>query len=277
MPDNRKLRLAAVQMHSGSDWRVNLERAVARIVEAAEAGADVVALPENFACMGGEEARGRIAEKWESEISLALKAVAAAKGVLLLSGSCPVPSGDSLDPRPYNASVLWDRQGEVAAVYRKIHLFDVSIHDGSTYQESRYVRPGNRIVTVTLEGVTFGMSICYDLRFPELFRTLALQGAQVVFLPAAFTLATGKEHWLPLLQARAIENHFYVVAPAQFGLHADGRRTYGHSAIVDPWGMVLAQAPERECVIYAEFDLDYLHEIRSRIPVLQHRRPDLYS
>jgi len=272
-----KLRLAAVQMQSGNDWRANLERALARVTEAAEAGADVVALPENFVCMGSEGDRARIARESEGEVSRTLQSVARARGVILLGGSFLVPSGEAEDPRPCNTSVLWDRSGGVAAVYHKIHLFDVSIHDGSTYQESRHVRPGSRIVTVGLEGVTFGLSICYDLRFPELYRALTLEGAQIVFVPSAFTLATGKEHWLPLLQARAIENQFYLVAPAQFGVHPDKRQTYGHSAILDPWGMILAQAPERECVIYAEFDPEYLAEVRSRIPVLRHRRPDLYS
>jgi predicted amidohydrolase len=132
------------------------------------------------------------------------------------------------------------------------------------------------VVTANLEGVTFGLSICYDLRFPELYRALALQGAQMTFVPAAFTLMTGKDHWFPLLRARAIENQMYLVAPAQFGRHDDGRWTYGRSAIVDPWGTVVAEAPDRECVIYAEYDASYLDDVRSRIPVFDHRRPDLY-
>ena len=275
MPAKRKFLLAAIQMNSGADWRLNLDRALARISEAAAGGADVVALPENFAVMGDDHSRAKAAREFEGKIAPALRAAARENAVILLGGSFPLRNRSSDDPRTFNASLLWNREGRRAAVYHKIHLFDVSIGDRTPYQESRHIRPGDRMVTATVEGVTFGLTVCYDLRFPELYRALALRGAQVIFVPSAFTLTTGKDHWLPLLQARAIENQVYIAAPAQFGLHEEGRQTYGHSVIVDPWGTVLAQAPEKECVIYAEFDPEHLARVRSQIPVLKHRRPDV--
>jgi len=269
--------MAAVQMCSSRDLERNLDRAVQRIREAADAGADVVALPENVALMGTDQERARVAQDLTGEIFQTLRSSARENGVILLVGSYLTRPPDDGDPRPYNTTLLLDRQGNPAGVYHKIHLFDVSLEDGAEYRESRHIRPGDRVVTATLEGVTFGLSVCYDLRFPELYRALSLQGARITFVPAAFTLMTGKDHWLPLLQARAIENQMYLVAPGQFGEHDDGRRTYGRSVIVDPWGTVLAQAPDRECVIYAEYDGGFLEKVRSKIPVLDHRRPEVYG
>ncbi len=276
MTGTGRLRLAAVQMCSRNDLEDNLRRATERIREAADHGADVVALPENFAFMGSDEERAHVAQGLDGEILGTLKALAREKGINILAGSFLVESSEESDRRPYNTSVFVDREAIAAAVYHKIHLFDVSLADGASYRESEYIRPGKEPVTVSREGVTFGLTICYDLRFPELYRALARKGAQIVFVPAAFTMVTGKEHWMPLLQARAIESQVYLVAPAQFGRHDEKRQTHGHSAIVDPWGAVLAQAPERECVIYADFDAEYLEEVRRRIPVLSHERPDIF-
>jgi predicted amidohydrolase len=272
----RRLRLAAVQMCSTRDLAHNLKRAGERIREAADRGADVVALPENFAFMGSDEERPRVAQGMDGEILRTLRGLARERAVHILAGSFLYRPADEPDGKPYNTSVFLDREGTLAAVYHKIHLFDVSLADGASYRESGRVRPGQELATVCRDGVTFGLTICYDLRFPELYRALARKGAQVVFVPAAFTSVTGKEHWMPLLQARAIESQIYVVAPAQFGRHDAKRETHGHSAIVDPWGAVLAQAPERECVICADFDGEYLEEVRRRIPVLDHARPDLF-
>jgi predicted amidohydrolase len=270
------LRIAAVQMCSTRVLEQNLERAVRRIRQAAEGGADIVALPENFALMGTDEERASIAQDMNGEIFTALQSAARENAVILLGGSFLTRSPDAHDPRPYNTALLFDRQGNPAGLYHKIHLFDVSLQDGAAYQESVHIRPGDRVVTAEVEGVTFGLSICYDLRFPELYRALALKGARITFVPAAFTLMTGRDHWIPLLQARAIENQMYMVAPGQFGQHDDGRRTYGRSAIVDPWGTVAAQAPDRECVIFADYDAGFLRDVRGKIPVFDHRRPDLY-
>jgi predicted amidohydrolase len=262
-------------MSSTQDLRDNLARVRRRICEAAGDGADIVALPENFAFMGSDEQRAGVAQDLDGEILSMLRDLAREQNVNILGGSLLVSSSEAEDHRPYNTSVLVDRRGTLAGLYHKIHLFDVSLSDGASYRESDHIRPGDKPVALCLDGVTYGLSICYDLRFPGLYRALAREGAQVVFVPAAFTLTTGKEHWMPLLQARAIENQIYIVAPAQFGWHDKKRQTYGHSAIVDPWGLVLSQAPERECVIYAEFDPEYLEDVRQRIPVLQHERPGL--
>jgi predicted amidohydrolase len=263
-------------MCSTNDLEGNLDRALQRVREAADGGADVVALPENFAFMGSDEERAQVAQDLDGEILATLQHVARDRAIHILAGSLLVKSSHESDGRPYNTSVFIDREGNRAGVYHKIHLFDVSLTDGASYQESKHIRPGEEVVTVCREGATFGLTICYDLRFPELYRALARVGAQIIFVPAAFTMVTGKEHWMPLLQARAIESQVYLVAPAQFGRHDSKRQTHGHSAIVDPWGAVLAQAPERECVIYGDFDAEYLQEVRRRIPVLEHERPELF-
>ncbi len=254
-----------------------MERAASRVREAAERGADLVALPENFAFMGSDEERARMEQDLDGEVMGTLRGLARRYGVNLMAGGFLERSPDPADSRPYNTAVFLDREGRTAALYRKVHLFDVSLSDGASYCESDHIRAGDELVTLEHEGVTFGFSICYDLRFPQLYRALARRGAQVVFVPAAFTLVTGKDHWLPLLQARAIENQFYVVAPAQFGRHDRRRSTYGHSAIVDPWGTIVAQGSEKECIIEAEFDPGFLEEVRRKIPVLDHERPDLYA
>jgi predicted amidohydrolase len=264
-------------MCSTNNLEDNLDRACKRIQEAADRGADVVALPENFAFMGSDEERAQVAQDLDGGILSALKGIAREKAINILGGSLLTRSRDESDGRPCNTSVFLDREGNLAAVYHKIHLFDVSLSDGASYLESSYIQPGKEIVTVRRDGTTFGLTVCYDLRFPRLYRALARRGAQVVFVPAAFTLVTGKEHWMPLLRARAIESQVYIVAPAQFGRHDAKRQTHGHSAVVDPWGAVLAQAPEKECVIYADYDAEYLQEVRRRIPVLEHERPDLYK
>jgi deaminated glutathione amidase len=175
---------------------------------------------------------------------------------------------------PYNTSVLLGKDGAILAAYRKMHLFDVDLPGGPTYQESRFIQPGREVVAVPLPGTPFtaGLAICYDLRFPELFRALTAQGADLIFLPAAFTRQTGRDHWEVLLRARAIENQAYVAAPAQWGRHSKGRRSYGRALIVDPWGTVLAQAPDAEGIILAELDHERLARLRREMPCWQHRR-----
>lgn len=273
----KTMRLAAIQMCSGKDVDRNLEKALALANRAADQGADVVALPENFALMGSDRDRAEVAEDLNGAVLGELGRLAKERSVLLLAGTVLERSRDEADPRPYNTSVLFDRRGSPIAVYRKMHLFDVSLPDGVPYRESESVRPGNEPVVAFVEGVGFGLSICYDLRFPELYRLLAFRGARVVFVPSAFTLETGKDHWMPLIRARAIENQVYIVAPAQFGTHESGRVTYGHSVIVDPWGTVLAQAPQKESVLWADADFGYQEEIRSKVPVAKHARRRVFS
>jgi predicted amidohydrolase len=269
--------VAAVQLSSQDDVAKNLERATTLVERAADAGARLVALPENFAFMGEEAARLAIAEPIDGRaprgaILEAVAAVAKRRSVWIVAGGMPAASDDP--GRPYNASVLVAPSGEIAAVYRKIHLFDVSLADGTELKESAQTTPGPdaHVAVTEVDGVPLGMTVCYDLRFPELYRRLGEAGARVVTVPAAFTLTTGKDHWHVLLRARAIENQVYVVAPAQHGKHPRGRQTYGKSLVVDPWGDVLAQAPEGEGFCVANLDFAYQDRVRRSLPCLSHRR-----
>ncbi len=199
-----------------------------------------------------------------------LRANAKKLGLFIIGGGMPERSGDAA--RPYNASVVVSPEGEVTAVYRKVHLFDVEVGDGQTYRESQATMPGEKPLVTNAAGLAVGLSVCYDLRFPELYRALASAGADVLTVPAAFTLMTGKDHWHVLLRARAIESQAYVVAAAQWGSHPRGRRTYGKSCIVDPWGDVIAQASEGEGVIVAPIDPSRIASVRRDLPALRHRR-----
>jgi predicted amidohydrolase len=194
-------------------------------------------------------------------------------GIELVAGSIAERADDG--EKVFNTSVLIDPGGETAAVYRKIHLFDVEV-GGTSYRESDAERPGDQIVTAPAAGVELGLSVCYDLRFPELYRILAVRGARVLTVPSAFTTVTGRDHWEVLLRARAIENQAFVVAPNQFGDAPPHYSSYGRSAIVDPWGVVLASAPDRECVIAADLDLDQQERTRESLPSLANRRPEAY-
>lgn len=212
--------------------------------------------------------------------SLTGRSVQAAQGwardlsVAILAGS--ITERVEGEARGYNTSLLIAPDGSVVATYRKIHLFDVEV-GGVTYRESDGALPGTEVVTCEVLGRRIGMSVCYDLRFPELYRVLATRGAEILAVPAAFTAATGKDHWEPLLRARAIENQAFVIAPNQIGRHANGTSSHGRSMIVDPWGVVLAQAPDEECVITADLDFGLLREVRARLPALEHRRPNVYG
>jgi predicted amidohydrolase len=264
----------AVQMSSQADVGANLDRAAAWIGEAARRGARAVLLPENFAYLGDEAGRRAVAEEIDTgeprgPILRRLAEIARAHGVHVLAGGMPERSADP--DRPYNTCAVVGPDGRVAAKYRKIHLFDVDLAE-RTYRESTTTSPGADPVTVEAAGVRVGLSICYDLRFPELYRALSTAGAEALVVPAAFTVTTGKDHWHVLLRARAIEAQAYVIAAAQWGRHPGGRMTYGKSAIVDPWGEVIAQASEGEGVITATVDRGYLARVRETLPSLRHRR-----
>ncbi len=268
------MRIAVVQLNTQDDLRENLARVRHWVTEAANAGAQVVTLPENFAFMG-EEARKRELAEWldvsfPGPILGALVECASQRGVWIVAGGMPEQSEDPT--RPYNTSVVVDPRGRVAATYRKVHLFDVSLPDGTSLRESAATSAGSEPATVEVLGVRLGLSICYDVRFPELYRRLVDQGARVVTVPAAFTLTTGKDHWHTLLRARAIENLVYVVAPAQHGKHPRGRQTYGKSLIVDPWGEVIAQCSEGEGFAMAKLDFEYQDRVRNSLPSLLHRK-----
>ena len=272
--EGRKLRVAAIQMSSTPDKEGNKETAEALIREAVSAGADLVALPELWSCHGFDEAYRENAEPVPGPTTDFLGELARELGVYVLGGS--ILEGDPGAQRLSNTSTFFDPSGEMTAVYRKIHLFDVKVSDRE-YLESANIAPGSEIVTAKAGAATLGLSVCYDVRFPELYRLLALRGAEILAVPAAFTLQTGKDHWELLLRARAVENQAFVVAPAQWGQKADGRWTYGRSMIVDPWGTVLATCPDRDGHALATMDLDYLDRFRAEFPAFTNRRPETYD
>ncbi len=267
-----------VQTDAGADKRTNVEAAIRGVEEAADRGAQWVALPENFHIRGGaghDEAKVRAAEPIPGPTSEALAETARRLGIHLLAGSIGETTGDK--DKIFNTSLLIGPDGRTLAAYRKLHLFDVTIGDHVVAKESARVTPGSEIVVADTPIGRVGLSICYDLRFPELYRSLALRGAVVAFVPANFTLYTGRDHWETLLRARAIENGMFVVAPAQIGPVPDGHQTYGRSMVVDPWGVVVACAPDRAGVTLARLELASVPATRSRIPSLTHRRPEVYD
>jgi deaminated glutathione amidase len=268
------LRVAAIQMNSREDKATNIETALRLIDRAASTGARLVALPEIWTYLGPEEGNRENAEPIPGPLTDLLADRARRHGIYLHAGSYhEVRAGD---PRLFNTAVVIGPEGDILGKYSKIHMFDVVLDGVASYQESATISPGDEIVTVEIDGVSVGLAICYDLRFPELFRILALRGADVIVLPAAFTMTTGKDHWEILIRARAIENGVYMVAPAQVGADASGKWCYGRSLIVDPWGTVLATAPDRETVITADLDLAYLAKVRRQVPSLANRMPDRY-
>jgi predicted amidohydrolase len=264
--------VAAIQLNTTPDLEGNLARARALIQEAASRGAQLIALPEHFAYLGPEDKNPPSAQPLDGPLVREFRELARKLGVFLLLGSFPELT--TPEARPFNTSVLLSPQGEILATYRKMHLFDVDLAHGPSYKESQVIQGGTELAVAPLPGTPFtaGLAICYDLRFPELFRALSWQKADLLLLPAAFTLITGRDHWEVLVRARAIENQAYVLAPAQWGQHSPGRRSYGRSLIVDPWGLVLAQAPDGEGIIYARLDHDHLTRVRRELPCLHHRR-----
>ncbi|MEI7704680.1 MAG: carbon-nitrogen hydrolase family protein [Deltaproteobacteria bacterium] len=262
--------LGAVQMTSTADRSRNLSTAIRLLNEAADLGARLVGLPENFAFMGRDEERIATAETLDGPTLAAIRDVARDRKIWVVAGSIAEKVDDP--GKTANTSVLVADDGSIAAAYRKIHLFDVNIPDGARYAESETVAPGSEAVLATTPLGRVGLTICYDLRFPELYRKLSGLGAEVIFVPAAFTLFTGKDHWEVLLRARAIENLCYVVAPAQVGRHSANRLTYGNAMVVDAWGTVLARCPDGEGVCVARFDRPRMEKARQELPALTHRR-----
>jgi predicted amidohydrolase len=267
------LRVAVVQMSSQADSARNLARAAEHIAKAGAEGAQLVLLPENFAYMGPEDGKRALAERLDGEtrgpILIALADAARRAGVFVIGGGMPELSGDH--DRPYNTCAVVGPDGALVARYRKLHLFDVEVGDGQNYRESASTSRGAEPVAVSILGFRVGLSICYDLRFPELYRKLADLGAELVVVPAAFTLATGKDHWHVLLRARAIETQAYVAAAAQWGVHPRDRRTYGKSLVADPWGDVIAQCPDGEGFVIATVDRRRVQAVRASLPSLRHR------
>lgn len=266
----RKSIVGAAQMTSGPDKARNLDTAIRLVEEAAARGARLVTLPELFNCLGGSETIVSQSEPVPGPTSQAMSELAARLRIILLAGSIAerVEGSDKV----FNTSLLFSPEGKQLACYRKIHLFDIDLPGQITFQESSFMQAGDRMVVTDTAIGRLGQATCYDLRFPELFRRLIAARADVLCVPSAFTLPTGRDHWLPLLRARAIENQTYVIASNQYGRNGPGIVTYGRSAIIDPWGVPLAVAADGETVITAEIDLDQQAEIRERLPALKHRR-----
>lgn len=266
--------VAVLQMNSGEDKAVNVETALRLIDAAAATGARLVVLPEIWTFLGGDEGNRANAESIPGPVTDALSAKAKQHGIYLHGGSI-LEKRDG-EPKLFNTTIVFGPKGELVAQYSKIHMFDVVLDGVASYQESNTVQRGEEIVTFDMDGTTVGLAICYDLRFPELFRILRLRGADVIVLPAAFTMTTGKDHWEVLIRARAIENQVYMVSCGQFGPDSSGKWCYGRSLIADPWGTVLGTAPDRECVLTATVDLDYLQKVRRQVPSVENRQADLY-
>ena len=267
------MRAAVVQLNSTGEKARNLEVAERLVRAAAADGAELVALPEKWNLLAGGEELLAGAESLEGPSLSATRGWSRELGIHLLAGSI---SEQGPEGKAFNTSVLIDPRGEDVATYRKIHMFDVEV-GGVTYRESEHEEPGEEIVTAAVADVTVGLSVCYDLRFPELFRILAVRGARVLTVPSAFTLATGRDHWEVLLRARAIENQAFVLAPNQFGEAPPRFSSNGRSSIVDPWGVVLATAPDEECFAVAELDFAAQDRVREALPSLANRRPRAYA
>ena len=269
------LRVALVQMNSRDDKAANIRTALDGIDRAAASGARLVALPEIWTYLGPQEANRAHAEPVPGPITDLLADRARRHGIYLHGGS--FHETEPGNPRVLNTTVVFGPDGDIVAKYSKIHMFDVVLDGVAAHEESATVAPGDEIVTFDLDGVVVGLAICYDLRFPELFRILALRRAEVIVLPAAFTMTTGKDHWEILIRARAIENQVFMLAPGQVGQDGGGQWCYGRSLIVDPWGTVLATAPDAETVIEATLDRSLLRKVRRQVPALANRMPERYA
>jgi deaminated glutathione amidase len=272
MPDS--LRVACVQLNSGAVKTDNIEKAERLVARAAATGADLVVLPEKWNAIGSAETLRANAEPLAGGESVeAMRGWARQHAVTLVGGSITeVRDGRE---KLSNTCAVFDPAGEIVAVYRKIHMFDVEV-GGHVYRESETEEPGDETLVCGVEGWAVGLSVCYDLRFPELYRILALDGAELVTVPAAFTLYTGKDHWELLVRARAVENQCFVAAANEWGLHEGGKASYGRSLIVDPWGVVLAQAADEDTVVAAEIDRAHMERVRRELPSLANRRPAAY-
>jgi predicted amidohydrolase len=267
--------VAAIQMASGPNVKANLEEAEKLIRTAIQQEAKLVVLPENFAIMGMSEVdKVAIAERpGEGPIQQFLSQQASKHGIWIVGGTVPIES--SVTGKVYSASQLYNDSGEMVARYDKLHLFDVMLEDSNeSYNESETIEAGDDVVVVDTPFGKLGMAVCYDLRFPELFRAMADVGMEICVLPSAFTNLTGRAHWESLLRARAIENLCYMIAPDQGGYHKNGRETYGDSMIVDPWGVVLNRLPHGTGVVVSDVDLEKLRKTRQNFPALKHKRLD---
>jgi predicted amidohydrolase len=267
------MRVAAIQLTSTADRARNLETAENLVAEAASDGARLIVLPEMFNVLGDSEVLRAGAEPLDGPSLRWAEGQARRHGVWLVAGSIMERIGGQ--ERVFNTSCLLDPEGGRRTIYRKIHLFDCDV-PGASYHESATVMPGRDIVCTEADAVSLGLSICFDLRFPELFRVLALDGARMIALASAFTERTGRDHWEVLVRARAIENQVFLIAANQVGASTPKLRWFGRSMIVDPWGVILAQAPDRECYVVADLDFTEQERMRVQLPSLVNRRPEAY-
>jgi len=270
----QKFLLAVAQMCSTNDIENNFRVVEQLCKEASQRGASVVCFPENFAFLGHFQDATRMAEPLTGPLFSRYATLASTYGLEISFGGFQEKAPEN---RVYNAHVYVNNEGEIGAIYRKIHLFVVNINDETSFNEAAHVVPGNDVVVAQSQVGMLGLSICYDLRFAELYGALRKRESEVLLVPAAFTAETGKAHWEVLLRARAIENQCYVAAAAQYGTHYKGRVTHGHAMIVDPWGTIVAQCSDQQGLAIAEIDLDYLHRLRQSMPMHAHRRSDIFE
>ena len=266
-------KVAAIQMATGPNLAANLMESERLISEASGSGASLVVLPENFGFMGKRDRDlvSRREQPGDGPLQHFLAQMASRYGVWIAGGTVPLATGDKHRVRA--ASLVFDKEGKQVARYDKIHLFDVQVPDSDErYAESAIIEPGNEVVVIDSPFGRLGLAVCYDLRFPELFRRMLDSGVEVLVLPASFTAVTGRAHWEILVRARAIENLAYVIAAGQGGYHVNGRETHGHSMIVDPWGAILAQVPRGTGFVAAELDRELQASIRRNFPTIEHRR-----
>jgi len=266
----KKIKAAAIQLNSQPDVEVSLNKVEKRVREAAEAGAKLICLPENFAFLGDEREKLKRSAEISKQVEKRLPELAKQLGVTINGGGYPTQAGNG---KIYNRSIVVNPNGNIVAIYDKIHLFDVDISDEETWRESDTVQAGKREAVVYKSDnlPAIGLSICYDLRFPELYRKMADEGVEIITIPSAFTRPTGEAHWEPMMRTRAIENSSFLIAAAQTGVHGEKRKTWGHSMIINPWGKILEDAGTDPGVIYADLDMEYLKEVRQKLPSLEHR------
>ena len=272
---NQRYWAGVIQLDTNESYEENMKTACELIAEGAARGAKLLTLPENWTYQGNDYL-DYAEEMPGGNLFQTLSGLARKYGIWIHSGSSSEKNPDPGDHRPYNTSMLIDPKGELRAKYHKIHGFNVDVEGAGSYRERDHKKPGDEIVVADTELGKLGLSICYDMRFPELYRIMAMEGAEIFFVPSSFLLMTGKDHWEVLLRARAIENSCYVLAGGQCGVKYDGP-TYGRSLIVDPWGNVIAKASDHPCVILGEIDLGYREKIRRQVLTLENRREDVYS
>lgn len=261
------MRVTLIQNNPQDDLEGALKQIEPLVRQAADAGTDLVILPEYFAYMGNDAAAHKASGRWFADIDGRMSNLARSAGVALHAGSIMEQRGEDT----FNTAVVYDARGDHLARYSKIHLFDVELPGGVVYKESAIVRRGDEVVTYKVNGWTVGCTICYDMRFPTLYRKLRAQGAELIVAPSAFAMATGKDHWEVLLRSRAIETGCYVAAPAQVGTHAKGARAcYGHSLVADPWGLVVAKCSDRVGFTTTTLNKEYMAQVRTQLPVHQH-------